>query len=107
LDHADASDAALALAELNPQAYRPFNMVVADNRDAYWIANRGTGRPFVEVLPLPEGLSMICADDRNDPRTPRIRFNLPRIAAAEVPDPDAGDWSAWEALLASDEHDPV
>ncbi|HET8726388.1 MAG TPA: NRDE family protein [Alphaproteobacteria bacterium] len=107
LDHADASDAAVALSELNPRAYRPFNMVLADNRDAYWIVNRGTGRRFVEVLPLPAGLSMICADDRNDPQSSRIRFNLPRFEAAPVPDAGAGDWSAWESLLESREHDPA
>src|SRR5690625_4299835 len=37
LDHADARDAALALAEIEPRAYRSFNAVVADNRDAYWL----------------------------------------------------------------------
>src|SRR3546814_10572575 len=30
LEHGDAGDAATALAELNPLAYRPFNMVVAE-----------------------------------------------------------------------------
>jgi uncharacterized protein with NRDE domain len=106
LDHADAADAAAALAELDPGAYRPFNMVVADNRDAYWLANREGGR-VVEVRPLPDGLSMICADDRNDPATPRIRSNLPRFAAAPPPDPEAEDWSAWAELLASTDHDPA
>lgn len=104
LDHADASDAAMALAELNALAYRPFNMVVADNRDAYWIVNRGTGQGFVEVMPLPDGFSMICADDRNDPGNPRIRWYLPRFEAAPAPDPEAGDWRAWEDLLNSREH---
>src|SRR3546814_3923115 len=41
LDHADALTAAEALAELDPRAYRSFNLVVADNRDAYWLCNRG------------------------------------------------------------------
>src|SRR5580704_17521452 len=37
LDHADARDAAEALGHIDPSAYRPFNMIVADNRDAFWI----------------------------------------------------------------------
>lgn len=42
LDHAEASAAADALSELEPSAYRPFNLVVADQRDAYWIRHAGT-----------------------------------------------------------------
>src|SRR5690349_16414791 len=37
LDHADAADAAGALTALDPAAYRPFNLIVADNRDAFWL----------------------------------------------------------------------
>lgn len=101
LDHADAGEAAIALADLNADAYRAFNMVVADNRDAYWLANRADGRRVIEVRPLPAGLSMLTAADRNDLGSPRIAAHLPRFAAAAAPDPAAGDWSAWEALLAA------
>src|ERR1700751_3950190 len=37
LDHAEAAIAAEALGGLDPVAYRAFNMVVADNRDAFWL----------------------------------------------------------------------
>ncbi|MFD1379678.1 NRDE family protein [Fodinicurvata halophila] len=37
LDHAEATAAAEALADLEPQAYRSFNLVVADALDAFWI----------------------------------------------------------------------
>jgi len=101
LDHADAGEAALALADLNAGAYRGFNMVVADNRDAYWLANRGDDRGIIEVKPLPAGLSMLTAGDRNDPTSPRIAAYLPRFEAAPPPDPASGDWTAWQALTAS------
>ena len=39
LDHADARDAANALSRLEPSAYRTFNLVIADNRDAFWLRN--------------------------------------------------------------------
>ncbi len=101
LDHADADEAAVALAELNAGAYRGFNMVVADNRDAYWLANREDGRGIIEVKPLPPGLSMLTAGDRNDLTSPRIAAHLPLFRRAAAPDPGAGDWTAWAELMAS------
>jgi Transport and Golgi organisation 2 len=106
LDHPDAAAAAVALADLAPDAYRPFNMVVFDNRDAYWLRNLGPeeGSGVVEVKPIPAGFSMITAHDRNDRASPRIRRFLPRFAAAAPPDPDRGEWNGWTALLGSQDH---
>jgi len=106
LDHADAASAAEALKSLEPGAYRSFNMVIADGRDAYWLRNLGHSQGWIEVQPLPPGLSMITAHDRNDPASRRIRRYLPRFEAAPPPDPGAGDWAAWEALLASRDYEP-
>jgi hypothetical protein len=111
LDHAEARVAAEAIADIDPHAYRPFNMIIADNREAFWIraqhAGNGSGvEGAVEVSELPQGLSMITAYDRNDTNSPRIRRYLPRFEAAKAPDPTAGVWSEWKALLACGEHDP-
>src|SRR5216683_2871132 len=57
LDHADAVTAAAALSYLDPAAYRTFNLIVADNRDGFWLRHAGAGR--VEVRPLSDGLSLI------------------------------------------------
>jgi Transport and Golgi organisation 2 len=103
LDFADAADAVAMLADLDPMAYRTFNMVVADNSHAFWLRNPGRK---IEAEPLPPGYSMITAHDRNDLSSLRIRHFLPLWEAAEVPDPDAGTWSAWEALLADHTHAP-
>lgn len=109
LDHGDAAGAAAALGHLAPEAYRPFNMVVADRRDAFWIraapAGNGAGGGGVDVIEVPPGLSMITAFDRNDERSPRIGRYLPLFRQAAAPDPGAGDWSAWESLLADRGHD--
>ncbi|MEI6559721.1 MAG: NRDE family protein [Rhodospirillaceae bacterium] len=101
LDHADAAAAAAALADLNPAAYRPFNLVIADNRDAFCLYHRDAGgRAPVVVAPLVDGLSMITAFDCNDPNDPRIRGGLPRFGRAAAPEPERDDWAAWRHLLA-------
>ena len=109
LDHAEARVAAEALADLNPRAYRPFNMIVIDRRDGFWIRCRhggnGSGADGIDVLPLPEGLSMLTAHDLNSENSPRMRRYLPRFRAAPAPDPDSGDWSSWQRLLAARDHD--
>src|SRR5438045_6917906 len=42
LDHADAVAAAEALTHLDPAAYRRFNLIVADNRDGFWLRPAGS-----------------------------------------------------------------
>ena len=105
LDHADAADAADALSNLDGGSYRSFNLVVADNRDAFWIRSKGEaagGR--VDVVEIPVGISMLTAFDLNDTASGRVAFHKPRFDAATAPDIDAGDWSSWQNLLASAEH---
>ncbi len=106
LDHADAATAAEALSHLNPGAYRAFNLVVADSGGAYWLRHTETANPgHIEVVKLPAGVSMLTAHDLNDESSARIRRYLPLARAAAVPDPERGEWSAWERLLASREAD--
>ncbi|MFQ5958763.1 MAG: NRDE family protein [Alphaproteobacteria bacterium] len=102
LAHGRAVEAAEALAWLDPGAYRAFNLVVADHEASFWLRNRGDGGG-IERFEVPEGLSMLTAGELDDPESPRIRAFLPRFRAAPPPDPGAGDWRAWEALLASRE----
>ena len=101
LSHAEAREAADALASLNSAAYRSFNMLIADANDAYWL--RSTGEGPVEAAPVAAGLSMLTANDLNDSRSARIRAYLPRFRDADAPDPDTGDWAAWQKLIASRE----
>lgn len=101
LDHADASDAIDALQHLDGLAYRPFNMVIADNRDAWWLRNSGRADGRLEAFAIGEGLSMLTAYDINDSaQDPRIAQALPRFATTPAPRPEHNDWSQWQALLA-------
>jgi hypothetical protein len=103
LDHADASEAADAIADLDGSGYRGFNLFVADNQDAYWV--RSTGDGLVEVAEIPPGVSMLTAHDLNDTNGPRTARHLPRFRAAPAPEPTSPDgWFAWTALLASRDH---
>jgi hypothetical protein len=99
LDHADAVAAADALSHLEPGAYRTFNLIIADERDAFWLRHAGDSR--VELRPLKEGLSMIAAGEINDLGIRRLELALPAFREWPPPDPDDGDWNSWETLLGS------
>ncbi len=99
LDHADALAAAEALSHLDPASYRTFNLIIADERDGFWL--RHAGGPNIEVRPLKEELSLIAAGDIDDLGTRRLELALPAFRAWPVPDPDRPDWTAWQALLES------
>jgi hypothetical protein len=105
LDHADAADAADALSDLEGLSYRSFNLIVADNRDAYWVKSAGAdGGGEIEIAEIPEGLSMLTAFDLNDEASGRVTFHKPKFDAAPVPNVDNGNWAAWQQLLASTEY---
>ena len=87
---------------MEPKSYRPFNLVVADNRDAYWLRNTGDR---IDSAEIPIGLSMITAYDLNDENSPRVRTFLDRFRAADRPDIDGDDWGAWISLLGNRLHD--
>ena len=106
LDHAEADAAAGALADLNPAAYRPFNLVVADPRRAYWLRHGGDGGDggAVRVYPIPPGLHLLSDTELDDPDHPRIKANRPRFQTAPVPRPEVDDWDAWRTLLAGTDY---
>lgn len=110
LDHAEVEEVAGALFDLNPHAYRPFNLFVADSKEAFWVSSLNEqGEPGMRMSDLPVGLSILTDSDLDDPASARVRRYLPAFKAANAPvladNPDLDDWSAWKALLASMEFD--
>ncbi len=102
LSHADAREAAEALANIDGRAYRSFNLVIADANGAFWLRSTGD-RSAVDAEIVEPGVSLITAHDLNDVSSPRISEYLPRFRAAVAPDPDKETWGQWPALLASRE----
>lgn len=98
LDHAQAGDAADALTDLNPHAYRPFNLVIADTLGCHLVCNRGDA---LDVSEIPPGLHMLTAGDLDDEADPRIGAYMPQFRAADAPDPRNGNWENWRDLLAA------
>lgn len=106
LDHADASSAAAALEDIDPMAYRTFNIVIADNSGAFWVSNRsGADRILAETIP--DGISMLTSGNLNDMAHVRISAHLPRFRAAPMPDPERDEWTAWTDILATRDYDPA
>jgi hypothetical protein len=75
---------------------------VGDPVGAYWLRHAGDGE--VRVAQVPPGLHLLASRELDDTSQPRIRAYLPRFRAAATPDPQAGDWRAWQDLLASRVH---
>jgi len=99
LEQASAAAAAAEMAMLDAGLWRPFNLVIADARGAWFLAGMGAGRP--EVSTLPAGVSMVTAHPPNDLTSARTARHLSLFAAARAPEPP--DWGAWPALLADSE----
>lgn len=106
LEHADAKIAAKAISDLDERSYRPFNLVIADNRDAYWVAHRGNiYRSKIEVHTIPLGLSMLTSYDLNDKRSPRIRNFLTHFQNSPIPNPDNDNWDDWKRIMCNRSYD--
>jgi Transport and Golgi organisation 2 len=98
LDHADATAAAAALTDLDPAAYRPFNLIVADHRDAYWLRHAGALPSFafrtrggdlrlVEPIQLPGAVLRPQRDAGTGIECQPIAAGLSMLTARELNDP--------------------
>jgi Transport and Golgi organisation 2 len=99
LRHATAVEAARAIAALDAELWRSFNLVLADRDGAFFL--RGLGYGQVEPAALAPGLHMITALDPDDPDSPRVARHLPLLRTAATPEMDA--WAAWRAILSDRE----
>jgi uncharacterized protein with NRDE domain len=104
LDHAEAVAVAEALFDLDPTAYRPFNLFVGDAQEAFWISSLNEyGEPGMRLGDIPAGVSMLTDSDLNDPFSHRVMRYLPQFHEAAPPDLESDDWSTWTEILARKE----
>ena len=101
LEFSEASDAANSFAELNSEAYRSFNLVIADNVNAYWVTNSNI-ESRVSINSIPDGLHMLTSHNLDDETSERIKYYLPLFRDADIPQPEINDWKSWRSLLASE-----
>lgn len=103
LDHESASASAQALQNLDPAAYRSFNVIIADFEQAFWLKGDESECSAVLAHALEPGISMITHTDLNDRKSARIGHHLDRFQFAPLPDisdePKFDDWFTWSALL--------
>jgi transport and Golgi organization protein 2 len=100
----DARGAADAVAELDPQRYRGFTLLVADRRDAYAVVS---DERALRADPLEPGHHMVTPDGPDTQWSPRYAAHFPAFRDAAPPDPARGTWSSWTELLRhADEDDP-
>jgi uncharacterized protein with NRDE domain len=93
-----AAAAQRALRDVDPEAYNPFNLLVADAQEAWVAQNRG-GR--METTRLDPGLHVLTNLDVNDPRCPRIARSHQAFAAAGSAIAADGDEARFRAALAA------
>ena len=104
LDHAEAVAVAEALFDLDPKAYRPFNLFVGDAQEAFWISSLNEyGEPGMRLGDIPSGVSMLTDSDLNDAFSHRVMRYLPQFHEAPAPEPAEDDWSTWTEILARKE----
>lgn len=75
---ASASAARRAVGGQSAQAYNPFNLLVADRREAWVASNHGGRLTFSDLTP---GLHLLTNLDLDDPECPRISASVRLFAA--------------------------
>lgn len=109
VEYGSAQEAAEAMAHLDPEAYRGFNLIIADPKGAYCLSHLGLshqGSPVdegeaISVQAIPPGIHLIDAMDLDDANSPRVQRWLPQFATAPRPSDELASWQAWIDLLAA------
>jgi hypothetical protein len=88
---------------LDPAAWRPFNLVIADALGGWLLVNDGVA-PFIHRHAIKPGLSMVTAHglshEGDKPLCARSAWHLPRFHEAETPLPGENNWASWQNLMA-------
>ena len=99
LNHSTAHSAAQdAMEHIAVTLYRPFNLIIFDREQAFWIALRDPNSS-PSLFPIPDGLSLIAETDLNDTTHPRFRYYP--LFLNTLPLPEQDQWNGWQTLLSN------
>ena len=87
---------------LDSTNWRPFNLFIADNKNAYWI--KSTGKNKVTINLISEGRHFLDSHDLNSKTSDRYNNNINKFNSLKDPDPDKSEWKEWIDFLASTSH---
>ncbi len=82
--------------------WRPFNLFIANNKNAYWI--KSTGKNKITINLISEGRHFLDSHDLNSKTSDRYNNNINKFNSLKDPDPDKSDWKEWIDFLASTSH---
>jgi len=82
--------------------WRPFNLFIANNKNAYWI--KSTGKNKITINLISEGRHFLDSHDLNSKKSDRYNNNINKFNSLKDPDPDKSEWKEWIDFLASTSH---
>jgi len=87
---------------LDSSKWRPFNLFIADNKNAYWAKN--TENNNIELNPIKKGKHFLDSHDLNSIESDRYSYNIKEYTNLPDPDPDIFSWNEWIEFLARTSH---
>jgi uncharacterized protein with NRDE domain len=82
--------------------WRPFNLFIANNKNAYWI--KSTGKNKITINLISEGRHFLDSHDLNSKTSDRYNNNINKFNSLKEPDPDKSEWKEWIDFLACTSH---
>ncbi len=82
--------------------WRPFNLFIANNKNAYWI--KSTGKNKITINLISEGRHFLDSHDLNSKTSDRYNNNINKFNSLKDPDPDKSEWKEWIDFLACTSH---
>ena len=102
LKNKDIKTALAYIKLLDSTNWRPFNLFIANNKNAYWI--KSTGKNKITINLISEGRHFLDSHDLNSKTSDRYNNNINKFNSLKDPDPDKSEWKEWIDFLACTSH---
>ena len=87
---------------LDSTNWKPFNLFIANNKNAYWIKSNGKNKVAINLIS--EGRHFLDSHDLNSKTSDRYNNNINKFNSLKDPDPDKSEWKEWIDFLACTSH---